>query len=208
MQDDIGDVTNLGGGLLRVTDGNNLHSVLVRKRQGFQSLSDKVLGADELHDGVALHEREKIDHVRAVEAFGEAYGGIAFRVENVRDAELFEDACVCGTARLRDDVLDSQFLEVQDGEERGFKILANADDNAIGFGQRRDGCKLLFAGAVGNDCLRDHACDVLDLFGMRVDDHDVMTQRRQVTGKVVCRISKTDDNELSRSHGLNIELRT
>ena len=109
-----------------------------------------------------------------------------------------------GTARFRDDVPDPEFLQVQDGEERRFEVLADADDDAIGFCQRGDGSELLFAGAVGDNGLRDHACDVLDFFGMRVDDHDVMTKRRQVTGKVVCRISKTDNYELSRSHSLNI----
>ena len=191
---------------MRVADGDNLHAVFVRERQSLQRFTDKVLGADDFYDGVAFHEREEVDHVRTVEAFGKAYGGIAFRVENVRDAELFQNARVFGAARLCDDVLYAQFLQVQDGEEGGFQIITDADDDAIRLGQRRDGGELLFTGTVGDNSLRDHACEVLDLFGMRVDDHDVMTQRRQVTCKVVCRISKTDNNELSRSHGLNIVL--
>ena len=98
-------------------------------------------------------------------------------------------------------MLDSKFLQVEDGEERGFEVLANADDNAIGLGQGRNRGKLLFARTIGNDGLRDHAGNVLDFFGMRIDDHDIMTERGQMTRKVVCRISKTDNNELSRSHG-------
>ena len=131
LQDDIGDVTDFGRGFLRVADGDNLHAVFVRERERFQRLADKVLGADNFDDGVAFHEREKIDHVRAVEAFGEAYGGIAFRVENVRDAEFFKNARVGGTARFRDDVLDSEFLQVEDSEERSFEVLPDADDDAV-----------------------------------------------------------------------------
>ena len=115
-------------------------------------------------------------------------------------------ARVGGAARFRDDMLHSEFLQVEDGEERCFEVLPDADDDAVRLGQRRDGGKLLFAGTVSDDGLRDHACDVLDFFGMRVDDHDVMTERRQVTREIVSRIPKTDDNELSRSHTVNIVL--
>ena len=157
MQDDVCNVTDFGRGLLRVADGDDLDAVFVRERQRLQGLSDEHLRTDEFYDGVAFHEREKIDHVRAVEAFGKAYGGIAFRVEDVRDAQFFQNARVCGTARLRDDVLDSEFLQVQDGEERRFEILADADDDAVRLCERRDGSELLFSGAVGDDGLRDHA---------------------------------------------------
>ena len=135
MQDDIGDVTDLGRGFLRVADGDDLHAVFMRKRQSLQCLADKVLGTDKFHDGVAFHEREEIDHVRTVEAFGKAYGGIALRMEDVGDAELFQDARVFGTARLCDDVLDPEFLQVQDGEEGCFQVAADADDDAIRLGQ-------------------------------------------------------------------------
>jgi len=93
----------------------------------------------------------------------------------------FEDARVGCAAGLGYDVLDAQLFEVQNGEERGFEVLANANNDAIGLLQR-DGSQLFFAGAVGDHGLRDAARDVLHFFGVVIDDHHVVAEAGQMAG--------------------------
>ena len=175
LEHDVGEVTDLGGRFLRVADGDDLHAVLVGDVQVLQGLADEVLGAYDLDDAEAFHERQEVEHVWAVQAFGECNGRVAFRVENVGDAELLEDARVGGAARLRDDVLDAEFLQVQHGEEARFQVFADTDDDGVRLG-KRDARELLLAGGVGDHGLRDGAGDVLHLFGVVVHHEHVVAE--------------------------------
>ena len=199
LEHDVGEVTDLGSRFLRVADGDDLHPVLVGDVQVLQRLADEVLGANHFHDAEAFHERQEVEHVRAVQAFGKCDGAVAFRVEDIRDAELLEDARVGGATGLRDDVLDAEFLQVQHGEEACFQVLANTDDDGVRLLQR-DACELLLAGGVGDHGLRYGARDVLHLFGMVVHHEHVVPEARQVTGEEDGRVAKTDNDVLLRCH--------
>ncbi len=172
--------------------------------QVLQALAQELFGADHLDDGEAFHEGEEVQHVGAVQAFGQGNGAVAFRVEDVGDAQAFQDAGVGGATGLGDDVLHAQFLQVQHRKEACFQVLADADDDAVRLLQG-DGGKLLFAGAVCNHSLGNGTGNVLDLFRVVVDDHDVMTQGGQVSGQEDGGIAKTDNDILLRSHMEKIE---
>lgn len=169
LEDDVGEVADFRCRFLRVADGNDLYAVLVRDVQVLQGLAYEFLRAYDFHDAEAFHERQEVEHVRAVQAFGKGDGRVAFRVENIRDAELFQNARVGGATGFRDDVLDAELLEVQDSEEARFQVFADADDNGVRL-LERDARELLLAGTVGDHGLRNRAGDVLHFFGMVVYD--------------------------------------
>ena len=104
---------------------------------------------------------------------------------------------------LGDNVLDAQFLEVQDREERGLQVFANTADDAVHLG-KRERLQLLFAGTVGNDCLGHLVRNILDFFGARVYDHHIVSECGQMAGQKVARVTQSYHYKLFRSHGLNV----
>ena len=175
----------------------------MRQGEVLQGLAEEAFGACDFDDGEAFHERQVVEHVRAVEPFRERDGHVAFGMEDVRHAELFEDNRMGGTTGLRDDVLDAQFLEVEDRQERCLQVFTDTADDAVHLGKRQR-LELLLAGAVGNDRLRHLVRDILDLFGARVHDHHVVSECGQMAGQEIARVSETDYYELFRSHDPNL----
>lgn len=169
LEDDVCKVTDFRSRFLRIADGDDLHAVLVRDVQVLKGLADEFFWADDFHDAEAFHEWQEVEHVWTVQAFGKGNGRVSFRVEYVRDSQLFEDARVGGATGLRDDVLDAEFLEVQNREEASFQVFADADDDGVRL-LERNARELFFAGAVGDHGLRNRAGNILHFFGVVIYD--------------------------------------
>src|SRR5574344_2089495 len=151
-----------------------------------------------------IHERQEVQHVRAVHAFREGDRHVALRVENVRDAELFEDARVRRTRTLGDDMFYADVLEVQNSEKGRFEIFAYAADDAGRLDERK-ARYLRLAGAVRDDGLGDRRRNVLDFGRILVHGEDVVPEGREMFCKERPGVSETDDYKVFRCHGSNIE---
>ena len=106
-----------------------------------------------------------------------------------------------GTGTLGDDMLDAEFFQVQNGEERSFEVCADAADDRVDLRHRKR-CELLLAGCVGDNCMGDVRGDVLHFVRRVVYSEHFTAEARQMVGEKDSRVAKSDDDELLFCHCL------